>query len=93
MKKWLPKDEWNKISLEQQKDHLNKFRRSINYNFNNNSEMPQDAQQKPLPSQYNTVNSFMTDKESKLYNFKKYKIHNPQPILQSPICPLTNKTF
>ena len=69
MKRWLQKEEWNKTSLEQRKEHLNKLRIPMNNYTNNNSEMPQDVQQKSLPSQYNTANSVTTDKESKLYNF------------------------
>ena len=33
--------------------------------------MPQEVQQKSLPSQHNIANSVMIDKESKLYNFMR----------------------
>ena len=69
VKRWLSKVEWNKMSLEQQREHINKGRRPINYNTSNNSEMHQVVQQKSLPAQYNTTNLVITDKESKLYNF------------------------
>ena len=69
VKRWLPKEKWNIMYLKQRRQHLNKFRRSINSNSSNISEMPQEVQQKSLPSQYNTANSVTTDKESKLYNF------------------------
>ena len=64
MKRWLPKGEWNKISLEQ-KERQRKFRSRINYNCNDNYEVLQEDQQKPLQSLYNFTNSVMTDKESK----------------------------
>ena len=93
VKRWLPKEEWNKLSSGLQREHEKRFRRPINNNTNNNSEMPQEVQQKSLPSQYNITNSVMTDKESKLYNFMTTSDTQSTANLMITICPLKNKSF
>ena len=50
MRKWLPKEEWNKMPLEQQREYLNKVRRSINNLSRNKSQITQEVQQKSIPS-------------------------------------------
>jgi len=63
--KWVPADEWKKMSEEKCQEHINKFRKN-----KAKKDVPSEVS-KPnqLPSQYSSANSTVTEKEKELYEF------------------------
>ena len=63
--KWVPADEWKKMSVEKRQEHINKFHKN-----KSKKDVPSEVS-KPnqLLSQYSSINSTMTEKEKELYEF------------------------
>ena len=60
-KKWLSHEKWNKMTIDQRHEHLNKLRRALNTNISNQSIALQLQQNNP-PSQYSMANSTITER-------------------------------
>ena len=79
--KWIPADEWKKMSEEKRQEHINRFRK----NKAKKDVLNEVNRPNQLPSQYSSANSTMTQRETELYEFVQQGDDNQSIITNMPM--------